>query len=118
MGYEQMKVSVGVLLRGLVWTIGGFGGGQVIRFATNTAEGGSVGAYSPKYQGPLSASARRAGIVKISWLQALRVSDRLLATFRRKIRVFGRMAYGGGKGKSPPGGAWRAGAAKIAGWRL
>jgi hypothetical protein len=41
-----------------------------------------------------------------------------LATFRRKIRVFGRMAYGGGKGKSPPGGAWRAGAAKIAGWRL
>jgi chaperonin GroEL len=42
----------------------------------------------------------------------------VLATFRRKIRVFGRMAYGGGKGKSPPGGAWRAGAAKIAGWRL
>jgi hypothetical protein len=38
-----------------------------------------------------------------------------LATFRRKIHVFGRMAYGGGKGKSPPGGAWRAGAAKIAG---
>jgi hypothetical protein len=47
------------------------------------------------------------------------ISDpRSLATFRRKIRVFGRMAYGGGKGKSPPGGAWRAGAAKIAGWRL
>ncbi len=30
-----MSVSVGVLLRGAVWTIGGFAGGQVIRFATN-----------------------------------------------------------------------------------
>jgi len=30
-----MKVSTGVLLRGAVWTIGGFGAGQAIRFVAN-----------------------------------------------------------------------------------
>jgi len=38
--------------------------------------------------------------------------------FPAQNSCFREMAYGGAKGKSPPGGAGRAGAAKIAGWRL
>lgn len=30
-----MKVSVGILLRGAFWTVGGFGAGLVLRFVSN-----------------------------------------------------------------------------------
>jgi len=42
----------------------------------------------------------------------------LASYFPAQNSCFREMAYGGAKGKSPPGGAGRAGAAKIAGWRL
>jgi len=51
-------------------------------------------------------------------LQSMEHTGEAASYFPAQNSCFREMAYGGAKGKSPPGGAGRAGAAKIAGWRL